>query len=61
MALEKLEAVNPRQARVIELRFFGGLNLEEIALVLNVTVRTVTNDWKVARVWLLREMKPGKE
>ena len=52
-ALSKLEKADPRAARVVELRFFGGLEEEEAADVLNVSVITVKRDWKVARAWLM--------
>jgi RNA polymerase sigma factor (TIGR02999 family) len=55
-ALEKLEALDPRQARVVELRFFGGLSVEQAADVLGVVPRTIDRDWKVARAWLKREL-----
>ena len=51
-ALAGLAAVHPRQARVVELRFFGGLGGDEAALVLGVSPRTVDDDWRVARAWL---------
>jgi RNA polymerase sigma factor (TIGR02999 family) len=56
-ALEALTTVDPRKARVIELRFFGGLSVEETASVLKVSVDTVMRDAKLAKAWLLREMK----
>jgi RNA polymerase sigma factor (TIGR02999 family) len=52
IALSKLEKADPRAARVIELRFFGGLQEEEVAEVLGVSPITVKRDWKVARAWL---------
>lgn len=55
-ALERLEKVSPRQAKVVELRFFGGLNEEEIAAIVEVSVRTVKRDWRVARAWLYEEL-----
>jgi RNA polymerase sigma-70 factor, ECF subfamily len=51
-ALENLAQFDPRQARVVELHFFGGLTFAEIALVLKVTERTVKRDWSMARAWL---------
>lgn len=54
--LSKLQACDPRQGRIVELRFFGGLTEEEIAEVIGISVRTVKRDWKVARAWLYREM-----
>lgn len=56
-ALEALADVDERKSRVVELRFFGGLSVEETAAVLDVSVDTVMRDWKGARAWLLREMK----
>ena len=55
-ALKSLAALAPRQSQVVELRFFGGLSEEEIAEALNVSPRTVRNDWSMARAWLLREL-----
>jgi RNA polymerase sigma factor (TIGR02999 family) len=55
-ALQALEALSPRQSRVVELRFFGGLSLEEAAEVLEVSVGTVRRDWSLARAWLYREL-----
>jgi RNA polymerase sigma factor (TIGR02999 family) len=55
-ALTKLAKLNPRQSRVVELRFFGGLTEEEIAEALKVSPRTVRNDWRLARAWLYREL-----
>jgi RNA polymerase sigma-70 factor (ECF subfamily) len=55
-ALESLATIDPRRSRVVELRFFGGLSVEETAGVLNVSVETVMRDWKLARVWLRREL-----
>ncbi len=55
-ALEELAALEPRQSKVIELRFFGGLSVEEAAEVLNVSKRTVKRDWRLARIWLYRRL-----
>ena len=55
-ALTTLEALNPRHSRVVELRFFGGLSLKEVAHVLNVSVGTVRRDWSLAQAWLYREL-----
>ncbi len=57
-ALESLEQIDPRQARVVELRFFGGLTVEETAEVLGIAPRTVKRDWRVARAWLHGEIFP---
>lgn len=51
-ALERLAALNPRHARVVECRFFGGLSVDETAEALSVSARTVAYDWKVAQAWL---------
>jgi RNA polymerase sigma factor (TIGR02999 family) len=56
-ALNALAVFDARKARVIELRFFGGLSIEETAEVLNVSAETVKRDWKLARAWLKRELK----
>jgi RNA polymerase sigma-70 factor (ECF subfamily) len=56
-ALEGLAAVDARKARVIELRFFGGLSVEETAEVLHVSTDTVKRDWRMAKAWLLHELK----
>ncbi len=58
-ALERLAVVDPRQARVVELRFFGGLTIDETARVLEVSAATVERDWAMARAWLHREMTRG--
>lgn len=55
-ALNALAKVDPRKAQVIELRFFGGLSVEETAEVLKVSPDTVTRDWRLARAWLLAEL-----
>ena len=55
-ALAALETLSARQSRVVELRYFGGLSLEETAEVLNVSVGTVRRDWSLARAWLYREL-----
>jgi RNA polymerase sigma factor (TIGR02999 family) len=59
-ALQVLAAIEPRQARVIELRFFGGMTGEEIADLLEISSDTVLRDWKKAKLWLWRELKHGK-
>src|SRR5262249_50678636 len=59
VALEALTAVDARKGRVIELRFFGGLTVEETAEVLQVSIDTVKRDWRLAKLWLLREMEGG--
>ena len=56
-ALAKLGAIDPQQTRLIELRFFGGLSIEEAAVVLCVSPATVKREWVTARAWLRRELK----
>jgi RNA polymerase sigma factor (TIGR02999 family) len=56
-ALEKLAVLDPRQSRLVELRFFGGLTVEETATVLDVAPVTVKRDWALARAWLYRELR----
>jgi DNA-directed RNA polymerase specialized sigma24 family protein len=55
-ALEELAALDPRKARVVELRFFGGLTLEEAATALNIARSTADADWSMARAWLARRL-----
>jgi RNA polymerase sigma-70 factor (ECF subfamily) len=55
-ALMRLATIDPRKSQVVELRFFGGLSVEETAEVLKVTPMTVTRDWKTAKAWLHREL-----
>jgi RNA polymerase sigma factor (TIGR02999 family) len=55
-SLDRLAELDPRQARVVELRFFGGLTVPEVALVLGVSQRTIEGDWTHARAWLKREL-----
>jgi len=55
-ALTALAKIDPRKGQVVELRFFGGLTAEETAAVLKVSPETVLRDWKLAKVWLLREL-----
>jgi RNA polymerase sigma factor (TIGR02999 family) len=59
-ALTNLAAVDERKSRMIELRFFGGLSVEETADVLHVSIGTVKRDWRLAKLWLLRELKEEK-
>jgi len=59
-ALTSLEAIDPRKCRVIEMRFFGGLSLQETADALSVSVATVRRDWSMARAWLHRELSHPK-
>jgi RNA polymerase sigma factor (TIGR02999 family) len=58
-ALKRLESVHPRKSQVVELRYFGGLTLEEAATVLGVSRDTVKRDWRFAKLWLLRELDAG--
>ena len=58
-ALERLAAVDERKSRVVELRFFGGLSVEETADALEISVETVHRDWKFAKTWLMRELDPN--
>ncbi len=55
-ALTRLAEISPRQSRVVECRFFGGLGIEETAAAIGVSERTVKTDWAVARAWLYREL-----
>jgi RNA polymerase sigma-70 factor (ECF subfamily) len=55
-ALDRLVAIDPQQGRLVELRFFGGLTVEEIARVLGVSTRTVDREWLIAKGWLHREI-----
>ena len=55
-ALNALAVVDGRKSKVIELRFFGGLSIEETAEVLKVSPETVVRDWRLAKAWLLREL-----
>jgi RNA polymerase sigma-70 factor (ECF subfamily) len=59
-ALTILERENPRQAKVVELRYFGGFSVEEIADILKVSPRSVKRDWSVARLWLFKQMEPPR-
>lgn len=59
-ALEKLAALDARLARVVELRYFGGMTEEEIGTELGVTTRTVRRDWRAARAFLLKELRPPR-
>jgi RNA polymerase sigma-70 factor, ECF subfamily len=58
-ALNALAQIDPRRAQVIELRFFGGLTVEETGQVLQVSPQTVMRDWRLARAWLARELSPA--
>jgi RNA polymerase sigma-70 factor (ECF subfamily) len=58
-ALKALATVDERKGKVVELRFFGGLSVEETAAVLKVSPETVMRDWRLAKLWLLRELSEG--
>lgn len=61
-ALSRLAEQNPRQARVVELRYFGGLSVEQIGALLGIAPRSVKRDWSLARIWLFQELRPlGKK
>jgi RNA polymerase sigma factor (TIGR02999 family) len=60
-ALDKLAGLDSRKSRVVELRFFGGLSVEETADVLQLSARTVHSDWSFAKSWLLRELTEGAD
>jgi len=60
-SLDRLAELDPRQARIVELRFFGGLTVPEVALILEVSKRTVEGDWAHARAWLKRELSRREE
>lgn len=55
-ALQVLETLDPKQSQIVELRFFGGLTLEEIAEVMGLSVSTIKREWQMARAWLQREL-----
>ncbi|MFY9344163.1 MAG: ECF-type sigma factor [Planctomycetota bacterium] len=59
-ALQRLATLDERQARIVELRFFGGLNDDEVARALGVSRRTVQGDWSMAKAWLRRELQRGE-
>lgn len=58
-ALQRLEVVHPRKSHVVELRYFGGMTLDEAATVLGISRDTVKRDWRFAKLWLLRELDAG--
>ena len=60
-ALDRLAKVDARQSRIVELRFFGGLSVEQTAEVLGISPKTVKRDWAVARAWLHRELRTSPE
>lgn len=55
-ALQELSKIDPRKSRVVELRFFGGLTVEETAEVLDISPESVMRDWRLAKIWLMRQM-----
>ncbi len=59
-ALTKLDQLNERQARIVELRFLAGLTVEEVATLLDVSETTVKRDWRMARAWLMNELSDGE-
>jgi DNA-directed RNA polymerase specialized sigma24 family protein len=61
LALQRLAKTDERKSRVLEMRFFGGLSVEETAGVLGVAPNTVIRDWNFARAWLRRELASGAE
>src|SRR6202161_4609410 len=58
-ALRELAEIDPRKSRVVEMRFFGGLSIKEVAEVLNISEESVQRDWRLAKVWLLLELSHG--
>lgn len=58
-ALDRLAKLDPRQSKIVELRFFGGLTVEETAEILNISTKTVKREWSVAKAWLHGELKPS--
>jgi RNA polymerase sigma factor (sigma-70 family) len=59
-ALESLAEIDPRKSQIVELRFFGGLSIEETAEVLQISPGTVMRDWTLAKAWLRREITGGE-
>ena len=57
--MRALADIDPRKSRVVEMRFFGGLSVKEVAEVLNISPESVLRDWRLAKVWLLRELSQG--
>ena len=60
LALDRLAKVDPRQVQVVEMKFFGGMEEQEIADVLGISSRTVKRDWQVARAWLYQQLEPTR-
>jgi RNA polymerase sigma factor (TIGR02999 family) len=59
-ALKRLEQIDPRQSRLVELRFFAGLNVEEAAEVMGISMTSVKREWRSAKAWLHRELAIGR-
>jgi RNA polymerase sigma factor (sigma-70 family) len=59
-ALERLASKNARQARVVELHYFGGLSMTQIAALLHISERSVKRDWSLARIWLFENLRPSQ-
>ena len=59
-AVAELEAANPRQATIVQLRYFGGLSIDETATAMNLSPATVKRDWTLARLWLMRSIERGR-
>jgi len=59
-ALSALEAVDPRKCQVVEMRFFGGMTVEETAAALHLSVGTIKQDWRLAKAWLARELDSSR-
>ena len=59
-ALDRLAVANARQARVVELHYFGGLSMEQIAALLHLSERSVKRDWSLARIWLFEALRPNR-
>jgi RNA polymerase sigma factor (sigma-70 family) len=59
-ALNNLERLDQQQAKIVEMRFFGGLTIEEIAAALGISATSVKREWAVAKRWLQRDLKRGK-
>ena len=56
-ALQRLEKMDPQQARIVELKYFGGLSIEETAKIVGISPATVKRDWNIARIWLFNELR----
>jgi RNA polymerase sigma factor (sigma-70 family) len=59
-ALKTLAGIDARKSQVVEMRFFGGLSIKEVAEVLSVSEETILRDWRLAKVWLLRELSQNE-